>query len=535
MHHNQRFVIDELLSGKSREEKIELIIAHLEEVAAKINNNEISLEGLAIMKQLTKNPEDYSDKKGLPHVNVALRLNSKRGKKLRQGDTVPYLICQDGSTLAATQRAYHPEELKMNDKLKIEIMYININTVYYLANQIHPVISRICSPIEELDAARIAASLGLDASSYKSKALFDNDENADSTLGGWTQMTDEERFKDCTRLVYSCPACKQDVTVEGIFNGNDLEMKLKINRCNNFVCKVTSAAIYRILYEKLIKTLRLFVQQYYRGYMSCDSAGCGYRSTTISLAFTERKYRCPVCEKGRLKQEFPASKLHKQLSYYIYLFDFDRVLQKSTPAVKVWKFDPVWGPYFHLELIKMILLYLVLRFKCCFACYLVVLQIEKVVLIDAKVADTWCFDGNFMQCFVFQFSTLLVTGEVNGIKFDMYKQKKQIPVENNFLRSVKRIEDAKSGHQIENNKKKIELFFFVTTVFVFYAGRGGLAAALSLKLRINQIYAVKFLGSLKMAYTTIALAASAKKVEENAIMSLNYLLEAVWSFGGKKI
>jgi DNA polymerase alpha subunit A len=45
------------------------------------------------------------------------------------------------------------EELKTNDKLKVDIKY-------YLSQQIHPVVSRLCEPIEGTDAARIAESLG---------------------------------------------------------------------------------------------------------------------------------------------------------------------------------------------------------------------------------------------------------------------------------------------------------------------------------------------------------------------------------------
>ena len=33
----------------------------------------------------------------------SFRMNSKGGKKIRAGDTVPYVICEDGSNLAATQ------------------------------------------------------------------------------------------------------------------------------------------------------------------------------------------------------------------------------------------------------------------------------------------------------------------------------------------------------------------------------------------------------------------------------------------------
>ena len=45
---------------------------------------------------------------------MALRMNSKGGKKLRAGDTVQYVICDDGSGLTYTQRAYHVDEVKDN-------------------------------------------------------------------------------------------------------------------------------------------------------------------------------------------------------------------------------------------------------------------------------------------------------------------------------------------------------------------------------------------------------------------------------------
>ena len=45
-------------------------------------------------QQLTKNPEDYPDKKSLPHVQVAMRFNSKGGKKMKGGDTVAYVVCE---------------------------------------------------------------------------------------------------------------------------------------------------------------------------------------------------------------------------------------------------------------------------------------------------------------------------------------------------------------------------------------------------------------------------------------------------------
>jgi DNA polymerase alpha subunit A len=45
------------------------------------------------------------------------------------------------------------DEPKTNEKLKVDVKY-------YLAQQIHPVVSRLCDPIEGTDAARIAECLG---------------------------------------------------------------------------------------------------------------------------------------------------------------------------------------------------------------------------------------------------------------------------------------------------------------------------------------------------------------------------------------
>ncbi len=61
-------------------------------------------------QSLTKNPEDYPDKKSLPHVQVALRMNSKGGKTLRAGDTVYYIICQVDISLCIIQLSEGEEE-----------------------------------------------------------------------------------------------------------------------------------------------------------------------------------------------------------------------------------------------------------------------------------------------------------------------------------------------------------------------------------------------------------------------------------------
>lgn len=142
---------------------------------------------------MTKNPTDYADKKALPHVQVAVRMNSKaENKKLKSGDTVEYVICEDGSNLPATQRAYHVDEVKERTDLQID-------TNYYLAQQLHPVVSRLCDPLEGTDAARLAQCMGLDPEQYRRNMR--GSENISPEEEG--SLRDEDRFRECVKLQVS--------------------------------------------------------------------------------------------------------------------------------------------------------------------------------------------------------------------------------------------------------------------------------------------------------------------------------------------
>ena len=43
---------------------------------------------------------------------------------------------------------------------------LQVDLHYYLAQQVHPVVSRLCAPIEGTDAARLADCLGLDPAKF---------------------------------------------------------------------------------------------------------------------------------------------------------------------------------------------------------------------------------------------------------------------------------------------------------------------------------------------------------------------------------
>jgi DNA polymerase alpha subunit A len=125
---------------------------------------------------LAKNPEDYKDAQGLYHVQVALRMNkaSNLAKKFKNGDTVSYLFCTDGlphhlAELSNSKKTEPKDETDITDVKEEE--NLQPDPEYYLSQQVHPVVSRICEPIPGLDGARIAEALGtelyIECLSYK--------------------------------------------------------------------------------------------------------------------------------------------------------------------------------------------------------------------------------------------------------------------------------------------------------------------------------------------------------------------------------
>ena len=49
----------------------------------------------------------------------------------------------------------------------IKFQDLKVDIQYYLAQQLHPVVSRLCDPLEGTDGSRIAQCLGLDPEQYR--------------------------------------------------------------------------------------------------------------------------------------------------------------------------------------------------------------------------------------------------------------------------------------------------------------------------------------------------------------------------------
>uniref|UniRef100_A0A183ES49 DNA-directed DNA polymerase n=1 Tax=Gongylonema pulchrum TaxID=637853 RepID=A0A183ES49_9BILA len=98
-------------------------------------------------------------------------------------------------------------------KLKNEIFP---DLQYYLSQQVHPVVSRLCAPIEECDAVWIAQALGLDGSTFRkfvnahSEAAEVDDQHDKLTIIQYD-------FDQCEPFKFICPheGCEHEIIVRG--------------------------------------------------------------------------------------------------------------------------------------------------------------------------------------------------------------------------------------------------------------------------------------------------------------------------------
>ncbi|MCO5594651.1 hypothetical protein L7F22_048684 [Adiantum nelumboides] len=196
------YVLGQILSGAATETVVSQIHEYLTEIGNQVRESKIPLEDFIIYKRLGKNPEDYPDKKGQPHVQVALRMKAKFGFQSAQAD-----------------RAFHPDDLRKQDSDK------RIDFEHYLSLQILPPIERLCDSIEGTDRSRLAQCLGLDPDKYKvanSNELKSNDwelKTVDSLI------PDEERYSKCQELKIRCLKCRKLSTLKGFLISRKSNLK----------------------------------------------------------------------------------------------------------------------------------------------------------------------------------------------------------------------------------------------------------------------------------------------------------------------
>eukprot|EP00958_Prasinococcus_capsulatus_P024366 scaffold3791_cov390-Prasinococcus_capsulatus_cf.AAC.10 len=281
------FVLSEILSGKSRDDVVLEIHNRLQQVRDDLANDKIPIGKFVITKTLTKAPEEYADAKGQPHVQVALRRKKEKARDgISAGETVPYIIAiemdKENAAGGLAERARHLQEmLKNKDKFKVD-------KEYYLAQQVHPVVARLCAPIEGTDASRLADCLGLDPARFRGQVVQQTSGD-DQLLSSAAFLDDEDRFKTCNPLVLSVPG-ENGVSRTFQFPGIQpvAQGKMSMKEALSPPIKdgetvdlpqVSTAA----LANQALLQARLQISDYYDGVIACDDEMWNLETRNISL------------------------------------------------------------------------------------------------------------------------------------------------------------------------------------------------------------------------------------------------------------
>ncbi len=293
-------ILCDTLSKDGVLEKIQHILT---DAAEDVADGRVALDKFIINKNLAKDPEQYGAGHCQPHVAVALRMRA-RGMALRGGDTVPYIVCKSAtgkpSSSSLADHAFHPEEVAKEA--------LEVDTEWYLAQQVHPCVSRLCEHLEGMSSGQIATLLGLDGAKYHGGGgSHQGGGRREDGLGGLcdgqarlsTLMSEEERFQGVRPLSLRCSSCGVLYKFTGLLSfptaaadgggggGQPAVGKVAIGTdCTACHARISPTD----LYYQMNGAVRSAIAEYYEGWMECDEAACGVRTRQVCMYDTQ----CPA-------------------------------------------------------------------------------------------------------------------------------------------------------------------------------------------------------------------------------------------------
>lgn len=337
------YCLEQILSGGSREEVVDAIHSQLRKLQEDMRSGQIELDKYIITKSLTKQPEDYPDGKNQPHVQVALR-RKQNGHRVSPSDTVPYIICiekglEGPQAKGIADRARHPDELKE------ESSHWLVDVEYYISQQIHPVVSRLCAPIEGTDAGHIADCLGLDSAKFLQRQAAMTLDTDSARLTSASMLEDDDRYKLCEPLELVCAQCFKKYAFTGVSEilaarATPNETPSTSAACPDPLMCVEcnkSGGLNQVSPAMLANQVKLradeFIKRYYECWMMCDDEVCGHITRNVTLqrvGDAEKGTVCPLYPRcsGRLHRQYTETHLYNQLTQFYRLLDASRVLDK---------------------------------------------------------------------------------------------------------------------------------------------------------------------------------------------------------------
>lgn len=329
-------ILNEILSGDEVEVSVGRIHEYLREISGKMREHTIPTSKYIIFTQLGKAPREYPNADSMPQVQVALRAMA-RGKTVRKGDVVSYIITGDSnSSEPAPKRAYAPGDVTRADS------GLTPDVEWYIGKQIFPPVERLCANIGGTSPAQLADNLGLDIKRYVSNTTSESASRDMEIHPLESQIPDEVRFAECTRLSLRCRACKESTVFEGLVSSPELVSNSGVmcGRCKAVIPTLSIVA-------QVEHAVRRETTRYYEGWLVCDDSSCGARTRQMSVYGTRCLGPRGLARDclGKMRYEYSEKAIYNQLLYFASLWDVEKAkaVAKESSEMKAEVRDRVFA------------------------------------------------------------------------------------------------------------------------------------------------------------------------------------------------
>lgn len=313
-------ILNEILSGEETEVVVSRIHNYLAEVSENMRKGDVLTSKYTIYTKLGKAPKDYPNADTMPQVQVAFREIS-RGKIIRKDDVIAYIVTGDSKATSEpiAKRSYSPQDVsKAGSSLSPDVEW-------YLYKQIFPPVERLCANISGTDTSRLADCLGLDIRKYRINNSFSSSGKENEIYPLESQIDDEVRFRDATRLSLYCRQCKTKFIYEGLH--------VSLSNCSplGIICQCGQNISDLSVMAQLEHQIRQQSCKYYEGWLVCDDQACGIRTRQISVY----GHRCLGPQSlglgclGKMRYEYTEKMMYNQLLYFATLFDTEKARTSS--------------------------------------------------------------------------------------------------------------------------------------------------------------------------------------------------------------
>lgn len=222
---------------------------------------------------------------------------------------------------------------------------LRIDNDYYLSQQLLPVVSRLCDPIDGTDAGIIAEFLGIEGIVKRSNNISRSIKtNQDLTSYNNTFAGDEHRFDNCQPFKFHCPyeGCGKEVELRHLFSiwnknfilnnvnykqySDDELFNMSISKCLH--CQRTFPKLDFYLDLVLSQQINQAINTFYQHLVICDDNVCSYRTNYQSGLTNGKHLICPKCGNGNLQPVRSEHFLYQQLTFFHHLFDLEGSLAR---------------------------------------------------------------------------------------------------------------------------------------------------------------------------------------------------------------